>query len=162
MLNAQLSKRNQAAVKRKQIRRAWTKEDLRNDAQLAAVECPLRERNVVALGSFELVSTIPKLATITHLLSGRYRTTVLSGLRKHLVGRVQFGSSSDVSRRTKTPHCRCKQRQASVREKLGSIDRQIGRPTDAMIASDAPVTQFTSKISKLNAERQELKANFKT
>jgi len=64
VLNAQLSKRNQAAVKRKQIRRAWTKEDLRNDAQLAAVECPLRERNVVALGSFELVSTIPKLATI--------------------------------------------------------------------------------------------------
>jgi len=49
-----------------------------------------------------------------------------------------------------------------LEKKLGSIDRQIGRPTDAMIASDAPVTQFTSKISKLNAERQELKANFKT
>ena len=41
-----------------------------------------------------------------------------------------------------------------LEKKLGSIDRQIGRLTDAMIASDAPVTQFTSKIAELNAEKQ--------
>ena len=118
MLNAQLSKRNQAAVKRKQIRRAWTKEDLRNDAQLAAVECPLRERNVVALGSFVLVSTIPKLATIIASIIWTISNNSFVGIAKAFGGpKCNSALSSDVSRRTKTPHCRCKQRQASVREK---------------------------------------------
>ena len=85
--------------------------------------------------------------------------TVLSGLRKHLV------DPSAIRFFLQTYHAERKRLIADansvkpqLEKKLGDIDRQISRLTDAMIASDAPVTQFTSKISELNTEKQRVES----
>jgi site-specific DNA recombinase len=85
--------------------------------------------------------------------------TVLSGLRKHLVDPSAirlFLQTYQAERKRLIADANSVKPQ--LEKKLGNVDRQIGRLTDAMIASNAPVTQFTSKISELNAEKQRIES----
>jgi site-specific DNA recombinase len=80
---------------------------------------------------------------------------VLSGLKKHLV------DPTAIRLFLQTYHAERKRLIASanrvrpdLERKLAGINRKIERLTDAMIDSDAPVSQFTRRISKLNEEKE--------
>jgi site-specific DNA recombinase len=80
---------------------------------------------------------------------------VLSGLKKHLV------DPTAIRLFLQTYHAERKRLIASansvrpdLERKLAEINRKIERLTDAMIDSDAPVSQFTRRISKLNEEKE--------
>jgi site-specific DNA recombinase len=81
---------------------------------------------------------------------------VLSGLKKHLV------DPTAIRLFLQTYHAERKRLIASansvrpdLERKLAEINRKIERLTDAMIDSDAPVSQFTRRISKLNEEKEQ-------
>ncbi|MDB5607090.1 MAG: Recombinase [Bradyrhizobium sp.] len=82
---------------------------------------------------------------------------VLTGLRKHLV------DPSAIRLFLETYHAERKRLIANantmgpkLEKALGELNRKIARLTEAMIDSDAPISQFTAKISDLNAEKQKL------
>jgi phage host-nuclease inhibitor protein Gam len=84
---------------------------------------------------------------------------VLSGLKKHLV------DPSAIRLFLQTYHAERKRliviannARPNLEKKLGEINRKIGRLTDAMIESDAPVSQFTGKITELGREKQRLES----
>jgi site-specific DNA recombinase len=83
--------------------------------------------------------------------------TVLSGLRKHLV------NPSAIRLFLQTYHAERKRLIADannirpdLERKLAEINRKMARLTDAMIDSNAPVSQFTVKISELNIEKRQI------
>jgi site-specific DNA recombinase len=83
--------------------------------------------------------------------------TVLSGLRKHLV------DPSAIRLFLQTYHAERKRLIAEANKigpdlerKLAEINRKIVRLTEAMINSDAPVSQFTDKISELNIAKEQI------
>jgi site-specific DNA recombinase len=82
---------------------------------------------------------------------------VLSGLRKHLIdpSAIQvFLKAYHIERKRLISEATTIQ--PRLEKTLGELNRKISRLTEAMIDSDAPVSQFTSKIAQLDAEKQRI------
>ena len=82
---------------------------------------------------------------------------VLSGLRKHLVDpsaiRLFLQAYQNELKRLVA---NANTIRPQLERTLGEIERQIDRLTDALMNSHAPVTQFTGRISDLDAKRQQV------
>lgn len=83
--------------------------------------------------------------------------TVLSGLRQHLI------DPRAIKHFLKTYHDERKRLAGNaanvlphLERKLGEVTRKLGRLTDAMLDSDAPVANFTGRIAALEKQRTEI------
>ncbi|MEH2562438.1 recombinase family protein [Bradyrhizobium sp. AZCC 2289] len=82
---------------------------------------------------------------------------VLSGLRKHLIdpSAIRLFLQTYLNERKRLV-ANANNVRPHLERKLGEIERQIGRLTEALMNSHDPVSQFTGKISDLNAMKQQI------
>ncbi len=84
---------------------------------------------------------------------------VLSGLREHLVDTRAIRHFLKVYHdERKRLAGNAAEEGAQLRRRLGEVARKAARLTDAMLDSDAPVSQFTGKLAELEREKSEIES----